>query len=139
LGCGGCMNESLAFTHSTPLIFHGQNDIFPSIEAECNRISDMLFANGYAVETIVLPAGSNATCIRNLGERQFSLPDEVVPDVILVLSCPSGFWGLSSRIQKAPLESIVKQIGMIYYTYSDNGKERHIIDCKLSSFADEKS
>lgn len=135
LACGGCMNESLAFANSLPLRLNEERAMFPPIEAECLRITNMLCGDGFTVDAIILPSGSNARCIRNLNEEQFALPDGLSPDIILVLSCPSGFRGLSTLIKDIPIYNITEQVGMLYYKYEDDGKERKIVSGKISKFS----
>lgn len=138
LGCGGCMNESLAFLHSTPIIIHNEEDTFPSIENECNRLVKMLTYHGFFADTIILPPGKNVSCIRNVHNREFFLPENFSSDAILVLSCPSGYWGLSKYIKNIPMYNITKPSGALHYKYFDNGKERIIVYGKLCLFSDEQ-
>ena len=133
------MNESLAFKHSLPIYSYGadadNNTTYPAIEAECIRLVSLLRDNGFFAETIILPAGSNARCIRNMGETQFSLKDGVKPDVVLVLACPDGFWGLSRVITPdVPLINISKWKGIIFYRYVDDEKRRIIERGKITPF-----
>jgi len=134
LGCGGCMNESLAFKHNLQIISYGEEKSYPAIEVECQRLKSVLMNNGFLVDTIILPPGSNARCIRDLGSKPFTLPNRIQPDVILVLACPDGLWGISSRIIDVPLLRISKWGGTIFYRYSDDSKERKIEMGKISMF-----
>ena len=132
LACSGCINESLAFKHSLPIISYGDTERYPAIESECVRLTKLLIAKGFSVDTLYLPPGTK--CIRNLDEEQFSLPSKINPDIILVLACPDGLWGLSKLIKDIPMIRISKWMGTIFYRYHDNGIERRVERGKISAF-----
>lgn len=131
LGCGGCMNESLAFLHSSPLVAHGSKDTFPALEFELNRLSKLLESNGLSTKTLIIPPGSNLNCIRNIHGTKFTLPKDFNIDVILVLSCPAGQGGISKTLKNIPLINITKLSGQLYYKFLDDGKKRIIVNGKI--------
>lgn len=138
LGCGGCMNESLAFLHSCPIVIHNETDTFPAIETECNRLIELLHCHGFSAKKIIIPPGSNIKCIRNICEKKLSFPEKNSIDVILVLSCYAGYWGFSKVFENVPMFNITKTTGALYYKYFDNEKERIIIDGKIWPLSAEK-
>ena len=131
LGCGGCMNESLAFLHSCPLVVHGKKDTFPALESELNRLVELLNNNGLSAKTLILPPESNLNCIRNIHGERFSLPKALPIDVILVLSCPAGQGGLLRTLKNIPMINITKLTGELYYKFLDDGKKRIIVNGKV--------
>lgn len=132
LACSGCMNESLAFKYSLPIISYGDKETYPAVESECLRLTAFLVNKGFSVDTLYIPSG--VKCIRNLDEEQLSMPNTLNPDVALVLACPDGLWGLSKQINDIPLIRISKWMGTIFYRYHDDGIERKIERGKVSAF-----
>lgn len=55
LGCGGCMNESLAFLHSCLIVIHNETDTFPAIETKCNRLIELLYSHGFLAKKLFFP------------------------------------------------------------------------------------
>jgi len=133
LACGGCINESLAFKYSMPIISYGDKETYPAIESECKRLTRLLTDNGVLVTTFYLPPGTK--CIRDLDDKPFLIPEDVKPDIILVLSCPDGIWGLSRNIKGVPLIRISKWVEIMFYRYRDDGKLREIERGTISKFS----
>lgn len=125
LGCGACMNESLAYTNDTPIHYNSKPY---SIIQELKRLSAMLNQEGYKVKYDVIPEGSNTLCMRKIGANSFTLAQK--PDVILMLSCPSGIFGLKSILIDTSIISISKPFGFLTYAYKDDGDKKVIIKDK---------
>lgn len=142
LGCGGCANESLAFSNHTPIYtIKNQDDkekenvidelkaIPYSVKIECERIKELLKVNGHFVKSILVPLSQNTLCIRHDGVKFNINPNcEFLPDVILTISCSAGAFGVSKDVGEAiPVYSIMQSCGQLAYYYEDSGTERKII------------
>lgn len=92
IGCGACMNESLAFFHNLPLSKKSDDNILEPypILMELKSIAEMLQKNGMEVAYKYIPEGSNSLCMIDSAKEAFGLSLNFKPDVILLLSCPAG-------------------------------------------------
>jgi hypothetical protein len=137
LGCGECMNESLAFYHNTPVKIQDDNgNNYPySIMQELKRLQQLLIECGYDVQYRLIQKDGKSPCMRD-NQYDFSLPQQT-PDIILMLSCPAGQFGVREIITDIPIIGISKSVGSLGYVYHyENGKK--IMDkekSKLIKFA----
>lgn len=128
LGCGACMNESLAFKNDTPIYINENNSSIPySIQKEIERIKNMLTLHGFKVKYKLLPENSNSRCMINYGKQIYSFLLEPFPDVLLVLSCPAGIFGIKQCIKNIPIIKATKQTGFLAYGYTDDHNGNRII------------
>lgn len=141
IGCGGCMNESLAFTNSWPIFQPTQgkplqeNAIPIATHFELERIQFMLRARGYKIkifESYELKdnrGNEGFLCIRKSG-HPFDLlgqfPDFRI-DVILTVCCGAGTFGVVDDYgESIPVKQITRPSGMISYSFFDDETGRYI-------------
>lgn len=140
IGCGGCMNESLAYKNNLPIVKlnANNNELIPiPIEAELHRIAEMLEKNGYEVQIYVNKEGSPIGCMTNVSsDFSYKLYDRMKQsDTILVASCPAGAEGFKRISGNIPVFHITKQIGAICYSYNMNQYgERDMIQDSVKIF-----
>lgn len=141
IGCGGCINESLAYTNHQPIFRapHGKSleeEAIPiATRAELSRIRDLLETNGHSVrvfeshelkkyETI-----DGFLCIRN-SVKQFDLMgffSDFSIDVILTICCGAGTFGVVEDYgNDIPVLQITKPFGMLSYSFIDEEDVRYI-------------
>ena len=125
--CGGCVNESIAYTNSTPILRDGVP--FAS-KKEAERISNMLSQKGYDTQIKTLDGDMPVLCIYD-GLSSLMKEDYFVPDAIFALSCHSGVVGLE-MLQSKPVVPMTTQIGYIAYTYEDINNDRVMIKSKTA-------
>jgi hypothetical protein len=125
LGCGACMNESLAYTNDTPIY---DNSKPYSIERELQRVANILSQFCLKVKWNVIPEGSNTLCMRKIDSSSFVLEEQ--PDVILILCCPSGQFGLKSNVTNVPIIGISKPFGFLSYAYIEDGTKKVMVKDK---------
>jgi hypothetical protein len=130
VGCGGCTNESLAYTNHLPIFdeFEGQR-ISAATKYETDRIKELLENNGYKVEITLIPLSQNALCIRHDGEKfQMNPNSKFEPDVILAMRCLAGAFGIHSDIEgKIQVMPIMEQKGQLAYYYEEKDKKTIIV------------
>ncbi len=122
IGCGACMNESLAYLHDLPLSVKGEREEYYPIPVikELKRIAKMLEENGYEVNYEYLAEGSNSRCMIDSTKEIYNVSYESKPEMILVLSCPAGREGIKSTIKDTPVINITRQKGFLFYKYETN-------------------
>ncbi len=130
IGCGACMNESLAYKNNTPIFI--KNDlgemISYSVYLELLRLTDMLSRENYTTRFELFSENSNSRCMINYGKPLHKVSVEFNPDIVLVLSCPSGLFGIKKVSENVPIIKITKQCGFLAYGYEDkNDGTRFII------------
>jgi hypothetical protein len=124
LGCGECMNESLAFYHDTPIKSQDENgNNYPnSIMQELKRLQQLLLQNGYNVQYKLIQRDGKSPCMRD-NQYDFILP-QPLPDVILIMACPGGQFGVREIIKDIPIIGISKTVGSLGYVYRyESGKK----------------
>jgi len=126
IGCGACMNESLAYRYSLP-IFKGSPDIPYATVLELCRVEKLLADNGYKVETKYYNDINGFYCMTDIAVDSYPTDWTIKQNVILILSCNSGCEGLRLRLPNANIVRITKLIGGIPYEYLDKGDQRIII------------
>ncbi len=110
IGCGACMNESLAYLHDLPLSVKGEQDEYYPIPVikELKRIAKMLEENGYEVNYEYLSEGSNSRCMIDSTKEICNVSFESKPEIVLVLSCPAGREGIKTIIKEIPVINITR-------------------------------
>lgn len=155
VGCGGCMNESLAYTHHEPIFRFPQGKTIAdgaipiATHSELRRLQSLLESKGFRVRTFELydlgtvKGNEGLLCIREVGES-FDMvkhfPDFHI-DAILTLCCAAGTFGITNEYGKdVPILQITRLHGMISYSFTDKEGTRYIdyqhstvIQSKLSS------
>ncbi len=131
IGCGGCANESLAYTNNWAICDHSQDQIGLATARELERIEALLIDNGFEVRCTLVPLGGNALCIRYPGDPfDYNLHASFFPDVILALCCPAGTFGLMDDLRvaglKVPVYQITRQVGHLSYFYNVKEDKRWI-------------
>lgn len=123
IGCGACMNESLAHLYDLPLSIRGdRDDILPiPIINELKRIAVMLEENGYRTEWKYIPEGSNSLCIIDTTKELYHISFGSEPEVVLLLSCPAGREGIKKTFEEIPVINITRQKGVLFYEKKDDG------------------
>jgi len=127
VGCGGCVNESLAYDYDVPISTfdtEGNNTPYAS-SVEAKRIADILEAENFTVDIKLLTGDLPVLCIHHENETAI-IGQSNRPDAILVLSCKSGVLGMQF-VTDIPSFTITTQVGYLSYTYSDRGGERLIL------------
>lgn len=135
--CGGCTNESLAFTHMLPIITSKEGDTLEqsiannrsipyAAQATANRIAIMLRNEGYFVNTYMVPLGEELLCIQK-GDNGISLLSSNKTDLILALCCPAGVVGIKRHIKDIPVITLMKPQGQLFYVYRDDMFARQIV------------
>lgn len=131
IGCGGCMNESLALKNGD-WIFDKKQSIYTAVALECSKISTMLGEQGIKCVYHIYSA-----CIRNYQEetsvKNINLSDV---DAILIMSCLDGFDGLNEILgdYKVPTYQISRWKGFLYYKYKETEEYRCIVEGKVVYF-----
>jgi hypothetical protein len=126
IGCGACMNESLAFKYNIPLYVDNLETPSATI-IELKRIKKMLIDNGYQVEIKYYNSINGFYCMTNVSVTEYPLDRSCSPDVILVLSCNSGCEGLRDKLPTAKIIRITELIGGVTYGYKDVDCQRIIV------------
>lgn len=140
LGCGGCANESLAFSNHLPIYvapkglsveetIENRQVLAYSVKNECERIKRLLEGDGHNVVLSIIPLSQNTLCIRHPGDKYNFIPDShFIPDIILTISCSAGAYGIYEDINREiPVYSIMESVGQLAYYYEDLSNERKIV------------
>lgn len=130
IGCGGCMNESLAYKNSIPIYKYKDSEkcIPHATSVEVNRIYELLVNNGYNASKYVINEGIPVLCIYSEEYELNLFEGNNIPDQVLLVSCSAGLYGLSKKIGSIiKTSSITKQLGQISYSYKDQNNERVIL------------
>jgi hypothetical protein len=132
LGCGGCMNESLAFYHRQPLTILDDNGLpIPyAVKEELERISSMLNRNGIKTEYRFIPEGTNSRCMIDCTKGVFNAANDIHPSMIMAVCCPAGVRGLRLTYDNIPIIKVTKQRGFLFYVYmtKNDGTREIVID-----------
>jgi len=126
IGCGACMNESLAVRYSMPIYKESPNTPYATVH-ELQRIRELLATQGYQVETKYYNNINGFYCMTNIETDQFPLDWIMQPEIILVLSCTSGCEGLRDRLPTQKIVRITRLIGGLPYCFSDENEIRAIV------------
>lgn len=139
IGCGGCMNESLAYDGDL-CIYDGENESPFATITELNRIKQLLCGynnsvdikyfegdKGFLCMNNVDESGDGFLCMNNVVESTFESRKENRPDIILVLSCLSGYYALKERFPDYNLMCITEIKGGLSYYYKNEKGKRLIV------------
>jgi len=141
VGCGGCINESLAYTNRHPIFTAPEgktldNAAIPiATRYELNRIKGLLEVHGHTVrvfESYELKkdnGNDGFLCIRKSGKAfdLFGSFSDFPIDVLLTLSCGAGTFGINEDYgEEIPVLQITKPSGMLSYSFIDRENVRHI-------------
>lgn len=133
IGCGACMNESLALQNGLPITESLEDSkIAPCATAyELRRIANTLMAHGYQVEIQYFNDINGFLCTSEINHQSFEICWTKNPDVILTLCCSAGFDAIKKRFPDIKVIKITQQIGLMMYSFSDQTGKR-IIDVEQS-------
>ena len=135
IGCGGCMNESLALKNGD-WIFDKEKNIGPAILKECIRLSNYLSNEGINNSYYIINSGQNMGCIRNEAgmKKGFCMTKDI--DAILMMSCLDGIYGIKEQLKgyRIPIYRISSWKGMFYYSYKENSQYCSIVEGHVKLF-----
>lgn len=133
IGCGACMNESLALQNDLPITESlEESKIAPCATAyELRRIANILTDHGYQVEIQYFNDIDGFLCTSEIGHQSHKICWTKNPDVILALCCSAGFHAIKEQFSDIDVIKITRQIGLIMYSFSDQTGKR-IIDAEQS-------
>jgi hypothetical protein len=134
LGCNGCMNESLALINRKPLMNYKKEIPYEPIFDECNRICCLLKENGVDATFEVIGWAANRFCIRDSAFEDFGISSMYMPDLVMVLSCPAGIWGIKECLSGMDVVGITKYEGVFSFTYKDDSVTKEIVDSEMVLF-----
>ena len=118
IGCGGCMNESLAYDGDLYLYKKGIEGPYATIN-ELNRIKQFLCNHHYSVEVKWFKAPNDILCTSNIDACKNEMDWNVQPDIILMLSCFSGLLAWKARFPEHNIMCITEAKGGLSYYYKD--------------------
>jgi len=129
IGCGGCVNESLALKNKIPIIVLDEitrQSIPYSVTNEIKRLAKLLHKHVFDVIWKVVPE-NNLLCMRNVNEDIPVTINETTIDAILAICCPAGIYGLRKIVSNSiHIFQITKQIGFLYYVFDEYENEKKI-------------
>ena len=126
LGCGGCMNESLAYDGDLCIYKDGTESPCATI-TELNRIRKLLGDHHYSVIIKHFDGVKGFLCMDNVDDNDYGMNLDIQPDIILVLSCLSGHYALKNRLPKSNIICITEIKGGLSYYFKDEEGTRFIV------------
>ena len=126
IGCGGCMNESLAYDGGMCICKDGTEIPYATI-VELDRIKKLLCDHHYTVEIKYYEGVKGFLCMENVDDCRYGLQGNNQPDIILVLSCLSGLYALREKLPKYNIMCITETKGGLSYYYKDEKGSRYIV------------
>jgi len=137
VACGGCINESLAYTNKYPIFKTVNNKTKTyAVHLEAERIYKILVNKGHIVKVLESSEIKHFEflCIRNKIIK-FDLYDYIgdfKPDIILNLSCGAGTFGIvKSHGESVPIKQITESIGMLSYVYEETTDGQYMVHSKV--------
>ena len=128
IGCGACTNESLAYRNDLPIYKECIGAPYPyATSIELSRIKKLLQKNGFFVECKYFDDISGFLCMNHLGQNDYSLEWNELPDIILCMCCSSGYAAIKKAIPTILVETVSQIKGVISYSYKDIGNTRIIV------------
>jgi len=117
LGCGSCMNESLAYKNDLPIFAKDESGKIVSyaVHSELIRLTNFLKEQGVNTRYELLPEGSNSRCMLNYSEELYPLPLYPRPEIIVSLGCPSCKFGIEMMSDGVPVVKATRQLGYLAY------------------------
>jgi len=125
VGCGACMNESLAYKNDLP-IYKGSPDFPYATAAEVSRIEKLLKTNGYEVEKKTYDDIDGFYCMTDISSAKYPVDWTITPDIILILSCGAGLLAIRDKLPEMQVMKIAKQRGYLSYGFNDTNDQRTI-------------
>ena len=128
IGCGGCLNESLAYRNDYPVFEITENGRIPyATKMELERISAFLRSKGYKTETkLIAQSKELLLCIVSEDYECEMKKREIEPDVVLALCCNGGQLGLGLSFH-VPVISVTRMVGCLGYVYKETATKQTII------------
>lgn len=121
VACGGCMNESLAYDHHTPITqkLEDGNLVAYSVRAEAERVANILNCNGFTTKIVMPSHNMLVLCIS--GEENYIelFKLDYKPDCVLVLSCDAGVMAVR-RYTDSRVFNISRQCGFLSFSLISN-------------------
>ena len=108
-------------------IFKDGNSLPAATVHELNKLKEYLHKNNYSVETKYYDDINGFWCMRSIDCQDYDLSWNIQPDIILVLSCPSGQHALSEELSGYTVIGITETLGGLSYCYRDVAGDRFII------------
>ena len=132
IGCGACMNESLAFKYNLPITKSiEESKILPyATSCELKKIELVLANHGFNVESKYFNDINGFLCMAGQDSNDYPICWKQEPDIILTLCCSAGFNAIRERFPNYKVVKIAKQTAFISYSFSDKGGERVILKDK---------
>ncbi len=138
VGCGSCMNESLALKNND-LVFYKENH-YPPVENECIRLSTLLCDHGIKASYHIIKSGSDMGCIRSAEGESKGIGEINNAEAILMMSCFDGVWGIGDYLRgrgyHIPVYWICRWKGFYYLRYKEDEekKSKVIVDGTVRHF-----
>ena len=138
VACGGCANESLAFTKKIPIFLSKEGESLEksilcghavpyAAKITADQIAEMLCGKGYYAWTYIVPLNTELLCIQGKDNPTNYLNSMSKVDLILALCCPAGLIGIKRKIKDIPVISLMRSQGQLFYVYRDNMHSREIV------------
>lgn len=126
IGCGACMNESLAYKYDLPITINSTSIPFATVN-ELTRLADLLKKNGYYAKIKFYNDLNGFFCMENISVDNYPVENLDSSDIILILSCNAGYMALCDKIPYKKIIKITKPLGSIFYAYEDKDNQRKIV------------
>lgn len=126
IGCGACMNESLAYKYDLPITINSTSVPFATVN-ELIRLADLLNKNGYYAKIKFYNNLNGFFCMENISIDNYPVGNLDSFDIILILSCSAGYMALCDKFPYKKIVKITKPLGSIFYAYDDKNNQRKIV------------
>lgn len=126
IGCGACMNESLAYRYDLPITKNSTSVPFATVN-ELIRLADLLNKNGYYAKIKFYNDLNGFFCMENISVDNYPVENLDSFDIILILSCSAGYMALCDKNPYNKIVKITKPLGSIFYAYEDKDDQRQIV------------
>lgn len=138
IACGGCANESLAFTRRIPIFISKEGESLEksilcgrsvpyAAKMTADQIVEMLCDKGYYAWPYIVPLDTELLCIQSKDNPINFLNSMSKVDLILALCCPAGVMGIKRQVKDIPIISLMRSQGQLFYVYRDNMYSREIV------------
>lgn len=138
VACGGCANESLAYTKKISIfispkeesleesMLYGHSIPFAT-KTTAEQIAEMLRDEGYRINICIVPLGAELLCIQGKDDNLSKFSNTSAVDLVLALCCPAGVAGIKRQLKDIPVISLLRSQGQLFYVYKDNLHSREIV------------
>lgn len=126
IGCGACMNESLAYKYDMPITKDSPSVPFATA-CELTRLAKLLSENGFIAETKFYDDIDGFFCMGDVSIDKYPVDNVASFDIILILSCGAGYLALCDKVPDSKIVKITKSLGSISYSYDDIDNKRYIV------------